>query len=157
MDGLLAVFLTAMLPIVELRGAIPLGLIFYGLPLWQVFVVAILGNFIPVVLLYFFLDIIVNLLQQYGAFWTKVFSELFKRTHKRHSAKFERYGSLALLLFVAIPLPMTGAWTGALLAYLFGISIKHTLQYILGGLVLAGLIVTGLTVGGINLTSLWMG
>jgi len=155
MDGLLAVFLTAMLPIVELRGAIPLGLISYDLPVWQVFITAILGNLVPVVLLYLFLGIIIKWLQKYGNFWQRFFSWLFARTHKRHSAKFEKYGSLALLLFVAIPLPMTGGWTGVLLAYLFGITLKHTLQYVLGGLIIAGLIVTGITLGGINLTELW--
>ena len=73
---------------------------------------------------------------------------LFEKTRKRADAKIKRYEHLGLLVFVAIPLPFTGAWTGALIAYLFGLKFGRSLITIFIGIIIAALIITGLTLSG---------
>ncbi|PIY78741.1 MAG: ligand-binding protein SH3, partial [Parcubacteria group bacterium CG_4_10_14_0_8_um_filter_35_7] len=76
---------------------------------------------------------------------------LFKRTRSRHSRKFKKWKSLALIVLVAIPLPMTGAWTGSIAAFIFGISYFKALGLIFLGVVIAGLIVTLASMGTLNI------
>ena len=78
-------------------------------------------------------------------FFDKFFTFLFERTRRKHSKKFEKWGALALITFVAIPLPITGGWSGALAAFVFGIPFKKALPLIFSGVIIAGVIVTGLT------------
>lgn len=148
-NNLWQIFVISMLPLTELRGAIPIGIGLYHLDPVLVLVVAFLGNIIPVILILLLLDPITKWLRVRSKLLDKFFSWLFAHTYKKHSAKFERWGSLALLFFVAIPLPVTGGWTGALLAYLFGIKLKHALPNILIGILIAGGIVTLVTLGGV--------
>ncbi|MFH0912152.1 MAG: small multi-drug export protein [Patescibacteria group bacterium] len=143
------VALAAMTPLGELRIAIPLGIGLYGLSPLLTFVLAVAGNAVPVILLYFCLEPVTRWLRRLAHPIDRFFTWLFAHTYHRHSAKFDRYGSLALLLFVAIPLPLTGGWTGALLAYLFGIKWHYALPNLLIGVILAGIIVTFLTLGGV--------
>jgi len=140
-----ATFLTAMTPIGELRAAIPLGIGVYHLsPVW-VFVVAVLGNLIPVILIYFLLGPLTNWLRRVNPMLDNFFAWLFKKTYHRHAANVDKYGSLALALFVAIPLPITGGWTGALIAYVFGIKWQYAMPSLILGVITAGVIVTILT------------
>lgn len=81
----------------------------------------------------------------------KFFNWLFNRTRKKTQAKIEKYGSLALILFVAIPLPYTGAWTGSLAAWLFGIPFKKSILNIFIGILIAGIIVTVTTLSVLNI------
>ena len=101
-----------------------------------------------------FLEPVTNWLRKFHKIFDKFFKWLFTHTHRKHSAKFDRWGSLALMLFVAIPLPITGGWTGALLAYLFGIKLRFAIPNILIGLLVAGILVTSITLGGIWALSL---
>ncbi len=142
-----------MLPITELRGAIPLALIVYKMPVLLAFLLAILGNLIPVILIIWFLNLLINkfLIHQIYIF-NRFFSWLFERTQKKYSKKFERWRDLALVILVAIPLPFTGAWTGALVAFVFGIPIKRAFPLIALGVLIAGIIVTLITIGIINLS-----
>ena len=80
----------------------------------------------------------------------KFLNWLFERTRKKTKDKIEKYGDLALIIFVAIPLPNTGAWTGTLAAWLFGIPMKRALLNIFYGVLIAGVIVTMITSGLIN-------
>ncbi|OGB74383.1 hypothetical protein A2V68_00285 [candidate division Kazan bacterium RBG_13_50_9] len=153
-EGLWTVFWAAMLPLAELRGAIPLGIGLYHLHPAAVFVVAILGNVVPVVAILVLLNPMTRWLRRANAKLDRFFTWLFAHTYRRHSAKFDRWGSLALMLFVAIPLPATGGWTGAFLAYLFGIKFKYALLNIVGGIIIAGVIVTLITLGGVWVFSL---
>ena len=79
------------------------------------------------------------------------FSWLFERTRHNHSESFEKYGTLALIIFVAIPLPATGAWSGCAAAFVFGIQFRHAFPAILAGVMIAGLIVSIVTLTGISL------
>jgi uncharacterized membrane protein len=150
----LSIILLSMTPLGELRISIPTGIAVYKLPLLPVFFLSVIGNLIPVIFILLFLDKTSNFLMKRSHFFKNFFTWLFKRTHRKHSKKFEIYGEIALISFVAIPLPITGAWTGALAAFLFGVPIKRALLLILLGIIIAGIIVTTLTLSGINLLGL---
>lgn len=140
-----------MLPISELRGSIPLAMGAYHWSIGQAFIVSVLGNLIPVILILLFLDPVAKFLGQHFNLAKRFFEWLFARTRRKHSEKIEKWGEFALVIFVGIPLPMTGAWTGALLAFLFGIKFKRAIPLIFLGILMAGVIVTLLSVGVISL------
>lgn len=146
----LATVIIAMLPVSELRGAIPIAIRVYGMAPVDAFVSAVIGNMIPVIPLLLFLEPVSNFLRRWNI-WDKFFTWLFTRTHKNHSKEFEKYGTLALAIFVAIPLPMTGAWSGCAAAFVFGIKFRNALLAIASGVIVAGIIVTLVTVAGISM------
>lgn len=146
----LSTILIAMLPVSELRGAIPIAIGVYGMKPVDAFILSVIGNMIPVIPLLLFLEPVSNFLRKWN-FWDKFFTWLFTRTHKNHSREFEKYGTLALAIFVAVPLPATGAWSGCAAAFVFGIKFRNALIAITAGVVAAGIIVTLITVAGINL------
>jgi len=139
----------ATLPIFELRGAIPWAHGASELSWQTIYLFAVIGNFIPVLPLLFFLEPVSNFLRKYK-FFDKFFTWLFARTRKRGKL-IERYESLGLILFVGIPLPVTGAWTGAAAAFIFGISKKYAIPCILTGILISGGIVTLICLGGSSL------
>ncbi len=146
----LSTILIAMLPVSELRGAIPIAIGVYGMKPVDAFLLSVIGNTIPVIPLLLFLEPVSNFLRKWN-FWNKFFTWLFTRTHKNHSKEFEKYGTLALAIFVAIPLPMTGAWSGCAAAFVFGIKFRNALLAIASGVIVAGIIVTLVTVAGISM------
>jgi len=137
----LSVIIVGMLPVFELRGAIPLGF-FLEMPLAKTFILAFLGNLIPVIPLYFLLQPISIRLSRLPLFRV-FFNWLFSHTKKRAEI-IQRYEALGLVLFVAIPLPITGAWTGTIAASLFRIKFKYTFWAVTLGVFIAGVIVTAL-------------
>ncbi|MEO0183911.1 MAG: small multi-drug export protein, partial [candidate division WOR-3 bacterium] len=141
-----AVFLTSMIPVVELRGALPLAINLFKIPWPRAFLISFLGNILPVPFILYFLKPITNILSRLILF-KRFFDWLFTRT-RRKSAMIEKYEEVGLMLFVAIPLPGTGAWTGALLAYLLDLDYKKALFYIALGVFMAGIIVTSLCLMG---------
>lgn len=141
----LAVFVIAMLPIVELRGAIPVAIAAFGMPWSKAFLLSVAGNIVPVVPILLLYRPIRRTLSVFG-----FLRRYFEWTERRAQAKGElvaKYGAIGLSLFVAIPLPMTGAWTGAIAALLFGIKPRWAVPAISLGVVIAGVIVTVMTVG----------
>jgi len=147
MTEILQIIFLAALPISELRGAIPLGLGVYGLGVLEVYLWAVIGNMIPVFFLLWFLPAISKFMMRKWDWADKFFSWLFDRTRKRTEAKINKYGAPALILFVAIPLPFTGAWTGSIAAFLFGIKAKKALPLIFVGVLIAGGLVTLASLG----------
>lgn len=138
---LLEVLLISMAPVAELRGGIPYG-ISRGLPAALVFPVAVVGNLLPVPLLiplFKFLAGKASALPPLG--------RLLRWQRERHGRKFRRYGEWALFLLVAVPLPGTGAWTGALAAALLGIPARRAVPIISLGVIAAGLLVLALGLG----------
>ncbi len=138
----LAVFITSMIPVVELRGALPLAINLFKIPWQKAFLLSFIGNILPVPFILLFLKPVTYLLCRIKIF-DKFFNWLFARTRKK-SAVVEKYEELGLLIFVAIPLPGTGAWTGALLAYLLGLDFKKSILFISLGVFIAGIIITSL-------------
>lgn len=143
------VFLMAMLPFIELRGSIPFAL-FMGLSAWSAFFISLLGNIFPVIFILLFLDRVQKFLSRHFYLFNRFFAWLFERTRKKHQLKFEKWKEFALVILVAIPLPVTGAWTGSLCAFLFGIPAKKAFPLISLGVVIAGIIVTLISLGLIN-------
>ncbi|MDP8218827.1 MAG: small multi-drug export protein [Candidatus Theseobacter exili] len=140
------VVLISTLPIVELRGAIPVAH-WLGINPFIAYLLAIIGNMIPVIPILLLLGPISSLLSK-NRLGKAFFDWFFERTRKK-SAAIEKYETLGLAIFVAIPLPVTGAWTGCAAAFLFGIKYKHAVWAILLGVMCSGIIVTILTVMGI--------
>lgn len=147
----LIVLLISMLPIFELRGAIPVAIGAYGISVPVAFFLSVLGNIIPIIFILWFLKAISDFLSHRSYHFNRFFTWLLERTRRNHSKKFERWKEFALVILVAIPLPFTGAWTGALAAFVFGIPIKKAFPLIILGVLIAGMVVTCVTVGVINL------
>ncbi len=129
-----------MLPVVELRGAIPLGL-GMGLSPWASFSAALLGNLLVVPLLLWFLPSAVAWLERYPFFKEK-WGRLEARLRLKGEDTVQRYGALGLLLFVAVPLPGSGAWTGALIALVLGLRKRLAMPAIALGVLAAAILVT---------------
>ena len=144
----LIVFLVSMVPLIELRGAIPIsqGM---GLPIWTSYVVSIIGNMVPVPFIYLFARKIL----EWGAdkpVIGKFFTFCLEKGKKGGEKLQEKAGRglfVALMLFVGIPLPGTGAWTGALVASLIDMDIKKAFKAILIGICLAAVIMTLISYG----------
>jgi len=145
---LLVVFLS-MLPIFELRGTLLLwsAKSFTSFPFpsaWiEVYVLAVVGNIIPIPFLLFFFPRVETWLRRWRMF-DKFFDRLFARTRRRVSGLVEKWGGVALFLFVAVPLPVTGAWTGSLVAYLFRLDVWRSFLFICLGVLTAGLVMLSL-------------
>jgi len=141
----LITFLMAMVPVVELRGAIPYGVV-SGLSVPEAFLLAVIGNLLPIPILVVFTRKVFE--------WLRTKSEWLDRLVKRLEAKadknkalVEKYEFFGLMLLVAIPLPGTGAWTGALVAAMLDMRLKRAMPAIIVGVLVAGIIVTTLTFG----------
>lgn len=145
-----AVIVLAMLPISELRGAIPLAIFKQGLSAPEAFLWSVVGNSLAGILVVLLLEPVSKVLRRFDVF-DRFFDWLFERTRRKHSKSFEKYQDLALLIFVAIPLPMTGAWSGAVAAFVFGVSKRSAIPMIVLGVITAGLIVTLVSTGAVQL------
>ncbi len=142
---LIYIFGISMIPVVELRGAIPVG-IGLGLPAWQVALAAMAGNLLPVPVLILFTRRVFEWLRSMSPKLERLVTRLEKRAaSKEHLIR--KYELLGLMILVAIPLPGTGAWTGALVAAVFDIRLKRAMPAIILGVVIAGAIVTLLSCG----------
>lgn len=143
------VIVVAMFPVVELRGAIPLAILDYNMSPAEAYALSVFGNILPVIPLLLFLEPVEKHIRRFGAF-DKFFSWLFARTRRKLENNVQKYGALALMLFVAVPLPATGAWTGAAAAYIFGIKRRYSFPAITLGVLLAGVIVTVASLGALH-------
>lgn len=135
------VMIAGALPISELRGAIPLAL-YFGMPGLKAFWLSVLGNSIIVAPALFIFEPISGRLRKFKI-WSRFFDWLFVRT-KKNSDAIQKYEALGLAIFVAIPLPMTGAWSGVVAASLFKIRFRYAFTAIIAGVICAGIIVSTL-------------
>jgi uncharacterized membrane protein len=139
-----AVFMVSMMPIVELRGAIPIG-VSMGLNWGLVYLISVVGNLIPVPFIILFLRPILEFMKK-----TKLFGKFANWVHEHSMKKADnvvKYKVLGLFLFVAIPIPGTGAWTGAAIAALLDLRLKNALPPILLGVLTAGILMMGISYG----------
>ena len=142
---IIATFLVSMVPIIELRGAIPIG-VGYGLDYWVVVIVAVIGNIVPVPFIILFIRKIFELMRK----WSKKLDALVSKLEKRAREKsdvVQKYAFWGLFVLVAIPLPGTGAWTGALVAAMLDMRLKRAFPAIAFGVITAAAIVTFVTYG----------
>lgn len=145
------VFFVSMVPLIELRGAIPYGVAF-DLPLWLTYLIAITGNMLPVPVIYFFARKVLvwgKDKRHIGKFFTFCL-EKGEKAGRKLQAKAGRGLYWALLLFVGIPLPGTGAWTGTLAASLLDMDFKKSTLACAAGVLLAGAIMGGLSLLGVS-------
>ena len=131
----LSVFGLAMIPVFELRGAIPVG-VAAGLPFWMVFLTALLGNLLPVPFLILFTRRVFEWLRTKSALLERFVSRLERKAAAKEEL-LKKYELLGLCILVAIPLPGTGAWTGSLVAAVFDIRLKHAFPAIALGVLIA--------------------
>lgn len=141
----LSVFGLSMLPVLELRAAVPWG-VAHGLPLIAVLIVSIIGNMMPVPFIVFFVRPLFAWLKKKSTFLARIVSKLENRAALKHELVV-KYELLGLLILVAIPLPGTGAWTGALIAALFNLRLKNAVPVIFLGVTVAGILMSIISYG----------
>ena len=137
-----ATFFTAMTPIGELRASIPIALLTYGMNIAETYIISVIGNLVPVVAILWILEPVSKFLMNRFRLFNRFFNWLFDHTRRKHSQRFQRYTGFALIGFVAIPLPVTGGITGAIIAFVFGIPPRKAFLHIFYGILIAGIIVT---------------
>lgn len=142
---LVATFIISMMPIVELRGGLPYG-VGFGLSPLVAFAAAVLGNMLPIPFVLLLLNGILKWMKTQDNFLGKIALWLENKAYKNKDA-IEKYGSLGLVILVAIPLPGTGAWTGALVATVLGIRPKIAFPLIFIGVLIAGIIMLTVSYG----------
>jgi len=147
----LITFLISAVPLSELRGGIPLAILQFGFSPIKALLLGVLGNLLPILPVLFGLEKVSQYLSRRYCWFNRFFNWLFERTRRKHQDHFHYWGDLALLVFVAIPLPLTGAYSGAVAAFVFGLPIKHSFWSISLGVLAAGIIVTFVTLFGGNL------
>ncbi len=131
------VFICSMIPIIELRGAIPMGTAF-GLGSWLNYAISVIGNMLPVPIILLFVRVVLDWMKKVRglskiALWVEAKAD-------KNKGKIEKYAYLGLFIFVAIPLPGTGAWTGSLIAALMKMKFWKSLLFVFLGVLTAGVI-----------------
>ena len=145
----LCVFLCSMLPIIELRGAIPMAFAM-GLPWWQAYLISVVGNLLPVPFILLLINIVIKWMASSKVkFFNKIANFLLNRVEKKRE-RIEKYSFWGLCFFVAVPLPVTGAWTGSLVAAVIGMKPWKAFLSALLGVLIAGAVVTLIVYGGIG-------
>lgn len=137
--------LVSMVPVVELRGGIPFG-VALGLPVWIAYLSAAIGNILPVPFILIYIRRIFRWMRQRVPQFNSLVDHLERKAHLK-GRLVTRYQYWGLLLFVAIPLPGTGAWTGALAAAFLDMPLRKALPSIFAGILIAGIIISSLTFG----------
>lgn len=140
----LIIFLVSMLPVLELRGGM-IAAKLLEVPLLKAFVICYIGNILPIPFILLFIRKIFQFLKRFSG--TRKIVEKLEVRSMRQSEKVKRWRNWGLLLFVAVPLPGTGGWTGALIAALLDIRIKTSLPIIALGVLIANLIMTAFSYG----------
>ncbi len=149
MGKLLATFFISMVPVVELRLGLPYG-IALGLDYWLALWAAVLGNMLPVPFIIIYIRRIFEWLRKHMPKLDSFITKLENKAHLKGETV-RKYGPISLCIFVGIPLPGTGAWTGALIAALLGIRLKHAVPAVLLGVCMAAAIMTCITFGIIHI------
>lgn len=145
----IATFFISMVPIIELRGGLPYG-IGFGLDYPLALAAAVLGNMVPVPFIVVYINRIFHWMRNRIPKMDSFITKLETKAHLKGESV-EKYGPIALMLFVGIPLPGTGAWTGALIAALLDMKLKHAVPCIFLGVLMAAAIITAVTFGVIHI------
>jgi uncharacterized membrane protein len=137
--------LVSMVPIVELRGGIPFG-VTLGLPVWAAYLAAVIGNILPVPFILVYIRRIFQWMRRRLPRLNHLVDKLERKAHLK-GRRVTKYKYLGLMLFVAIPLPGTGAWTGALAAAFLDMPLRKAIPSIFAGILIAGIVISILTFG----------
>ncbi len=142
----LATFLIALIPVTELRAALPLAYKVYGLSAFSAWLWSVSGTFFAMLLIVIVLDPVVKFLSRYITLFEKLFQWIFEHTRKRADKKMEKYGQWAIFILAATPIPLVGGMTGALAAFVFGVPLKRSVPLLLSGTMASGAIVLIITI-----------
>lgn len=145
------------MPIAEVRGAIPIALSAFGFSPFKAYVLSVAGNLLPIVPAFFLFHFASKFLMKKSKVFNRFFKKIFDYTRKKYQVKFQYdhhqirlrpwFEALTLFLFVAIPLPFTGIWSGTLAAFVFGIPIRRAFLAMTAGVLFSGAIVLGISLG----------
>ncbi|MBE6698237.1 MAG: small multidrug export protein [Ruminococcaceae bacterium] len=139
----LGIVLCSMVPVIELRGAIPIGwLTEPQTPWWLTYILAVVGNMIPVPFILLLIRQVLDLMEKVPIKFVQAVAAWVRRKAEKNTEKIQRYGFWGVCLFVAIPLPMTGAWTGSLVAATIRMNFWKAMLSALLGVMIAGVIVS---------------
>ncbi len=154
----IATALIALIPSVELSVALPVAVLRFGLPIWVAYVSSVAGSFLAVVIVFLGAEPVTRILHAHVPFTRRAIDWVFAHTRNKFTAKYQRYGVAALLLFTATPLPVpfSGAWSGALAAWLLGIPAHRAVPWLALGILIAGGIMVMLLVSGSALLSWYL-
>lgn len=141
---LLYIFLISMVPLIEQRGAIPIGTIAYNINPFLVFFISLIGSFVPAPFVYFFFNKILAWMKTIKAF--DKFTNFVDKKIQKGAKKIEKYTEIGLITFVGIPLPTTGLWTGSAIAAFLGLDFKKSMVCVFLGGVISAAIITALSV-----------
>ena len=150
------IFFFSMIPWFESRYVIPFAIVDLGWDWWRVFPIAVAGNMLPIPFVLLFFHHVEKFLRRWKS-WAGFLDRMFSHTRRRADAKIRRYEHLGLLVFVAFPVPFTGAWTGSLIAYLFDLKFGRSLVTIFIGVIRAAAVMTIITLLGVDLVYIFMG
>ncbi len=138
----------AIMPFVELRAAIPIAYLKFELPIVEGTILATVAGIILTIVVLWLLPHVVRFFENHIPVFHRIMEKIFEKTRQRHSHKMAVLGEIFLVLFVSIPLPGSGAWSGSLIAFLFGVRYWTAVKLISAGVVISGVIVAILTLGG---------
>ena len=145
----LSVFLCSMIPIIELRGAIPMAFVL-DMPWWQAYMISVIGNMLPVPFILLFIPSFLGWMQKCKIKFLNKFANWLNRKVEKNRPKIEKYAFWGVCIFVAIPLPTTGAWTGSLVAAMIDMKFWKAMLSAFIGVLIAGAVVTAIVYGGIG-------
>ncbi len=143
-----ATMVIAALPVIEVRGAVPIALELFDMPVASGMFFSFVGSAVPAVLLPSILELVEKPLRRTFAFIDRLFEWIIARVEKRYTDKYRAMGTIGLIVFIAIPLPVTGVWTGSIAAWLFRIPKRYAIPSIIVGTAISTMIVTATTVSG---------
>ena len=142
----LGIFLCSMVPVIELRGAIPLGWA-TNIPWWLTYLLAVVGNMLPVPFILLLIRQVLTVMEKMPIKFVRAFAAWLRRKAEKNTDKIQRFGFWGLCFFIAIPLPVTGAWTGSLVAATIRMNFWRAMLSALLGVMIAGAVVTLICLG----------
>lgn len=141
---LLSIFLMSAVPIVEQRGAIPMGIFYYNIQPALVFIVSFFGSLLPVPFILLLFNSIFKWMKKYKVF--DPINNIIENKIRKNSGKLEKYKEIGLIIFVGIPLPTTGLWTGSAIASIMGLDFKKSLLCTIIGAIISATIITAMCI-----------
>ena len=151
----LGIFLCSMVPVIELRGAIPLGWA-TNIPWWLTYLLAVVGNMLPVPFILLLIRQVLTVMEKMPIKFVRAFAAWLRRKAEKNTDKIQRFGFWGLCFFIAIPLPVTGAWTGSLVAATIRMNFWRAMLSALLGVMIAGAVVTLICLG-VSSGIVWLG
>jgi uncharacterized membrane protein len=143
----LATFLVAMTPVLEQRVALPMAIIAFNMPVWKALLITLAGNLLPITALLYFADNFHRWVEKNsGTFFGRSWLKSLRHAQDKF-ARYEKYGLLGLAIFIALPIPGSGIFTGTMIAFLMGVPFKHSLPYIWAAVIGSSFVTMFISIG----------